>query len=152
MIPSRAEDEQTLQAAIRLSRLCPPAGHAYAVGAILVGADGRVLASGYSRDSDPLVHAEESALAKSGLRGTDLAGATLYSSMEPCSRRRSRPRTCTQLILATGIRRVVLALREPPVFVDCQGVELLQHAGVEIVEIPALADQVRAVNARVLGD
>ena len=83
------------------------------------------------------------------MRKNATQNAVANASAATCS---PRSRTCTQLTLAAGIRRTVLALREPPVFVDCEGVELLQHAGVEIVEIPALADQVRAVNAGVLGD
>jgi diaminohydroxyphosphoribosylaminopyrimidine deaminase/5-amino-6-(5-phosphoribosylamino)uracil reductase len=49
----------------------------------------------------------------------------LYTSMEPCSIRKSRFVSCTQLIVAAGIRRVVLAMREPPIIVDCKGVEQL---------------------------
>ena len=144
-------DRRWLRAAIDLSRLCPVTRSAYAVGAIVVGPDGTELARGSSRETDPQVHAEESALAKLDGAGFDLSGATIYSSLEPCSARRSRPRTCTQLILAAGIRRVVLALREPPIFVECHGVELLDQAGVEVIELPDLADEVRAINAHVLG-
>ncbi len=48
-------------------------------------------------------------------------GTTVYSSLEPCSARASRPRTCTELILAAGVQRVVFAWREPAVFVDGDG-------------------------------
>ena len=63
--------------------------------------------------------------------------------MEPCSTRASRPRSCTQLILAAGITRVVFAWREPSIFVDGRGAELLAAAGVEVVEVPELADAAR---------
>ena len=66
-------------------------------------------------------------------------GTTLYSSLEPCSARASRPRTCTELILAAGIGRVVFAWREPAIFVEGRGAELLHAAGVEVVELPELA-------------
>jgi diaminohydroxyphosphoribosylaminopyrimidine deaminase/5-amino-6-(5-phosphoribosylamino)uracil reductase len=79
--------------------------------------------------------------------GPGLATATLYSSLEPCSVRASRPRTCTELILAAGMRRVVFAWREPAVFVDCQGAEILAAAGVEVVELPEFAAVARSVNA-----
>lgn len=141
-------DRHWLEAAIGLSYKSPPVTFAYAVGAVVVGADGSRLADGYSRETDRYVHAEESALAK--LAGTDLSRATIYTSMEPCSARRSRPRTCTQLILAAGIRRVVFALHEPPLLADCHAVELLGAAGVEVVEIADLADEVRAVNGHLL--
>ena len=61
--------------------------------------------------------------------------------------RGSRPRTCTQLILASGIRRVVVAWREPSLFVaDCQGCELLEQDGIEVVELPEFADATKAPN------
>jgi diaminohydroxyphosphoribosylaminopyrimidine deaminase/5-amino-6-(5-phosphoribosylamino)uracil reductase len=46
-----------------------------------------------------------------------LAAATLYTTLEPCTERKSLPRTCTQLVLAAGVRRVVYAYREPSLFV-----------------------------------
>lgn len=144
------EDKRRLRAAIELSRRCPPSAAAYSVGAIVERA-GVELAHGYSREDAPFVHAEESALAKLAARGVDPAGATLYTSMEPCSARRSAPRTCTELIIAAGIVRVVLALREPPVFVRCAGVRLLQEAGVEVVSIPELGAEVLALNSVALG-
>ena len=143
-------DRRWLAQAVELSRSCPPATTAYAVGAVVVGADGRELARGYSRDAGPRRHAEESALARVPA-GVDLSGATLYSSLEPCSTRRSGPRSCTELILSAGLGRVVYALREPPVLADCQGTRLLREAGVEVVELPEFAGPVRAVNAPVLG-
>jgi diaminohydroxyphosphoribosylaminopyrimidine deaminase / 5-amino-6-(5-phosphoribosylamino)uracil reductase len=141
-------DRRWMRAAIDLSHGSPTVTFAYAVGAVVVDGDGSRLADGYSRETDGQVHAEESALAK--LRMVDLSRATIYTSMEPCSVRRSRPATCTQLILAAGIRRVVFALYEPPLLADCHGVELLRAAGVEVVEVPDFADEVRAVNAHLL--
>ena len=68
------------------------------------------------------MHAEESALGKLSPGEPRLAGATIYSTLEPCSQRKSRPRTCTELIIAAGLRRVVIAWREPALFVaDCPG-------------------------------
>jgi diaminohydroxyphosphoribosylaminopyrimidine deaminase / 5-amino-6-(5-phosphoribosylamino)uracil reductase len=134
--------------ALDLARRCPPADSAYSVGAVIVGQDGREIARGYSRDTDPHVHAEESALATVAAGDPRLAAATLYSTLEPCSERRSRPRSCTRLILDAGLGRVVLAWREPALFVpDGQGRELLARAGVTVVELPEFAARARAVNA-----
>ncbi|MQA09996.1 MAG: dCMP deaminase [Pseudonocardiaceae bacterium] len=141
-----AEDHRWLRAAVELSRQCPPAREAFSVGAIVVDAHGRELSSGYSRETDEKVHAEESALSKLDRSNPALRGATMYSSMEPCSTRKSRPRSCTQLILDAGIPRVVFALREPPIFVDCEGAERLASAGVTVVELTELADAVRTIN------
>jgi diaminohydroxyphosphoribosylaminopyrimidine deaminase / 5-amino-6-(5-phosphoribosylamino)uracil reductase len=145
------DDREWLRAAIELSRLSPPTMDAYRVGAVIVGQDGARIARGYSCESDPKVHAEEAALAKALAKtAPNLNGATIYSSLEPCSSRRSRPRTCAQLIIESGIRRVVFALREPPIFVWCHGVELLEQAGVEVVQLEDLAPLVRDINAPVL--
>ncbi|MGH2720746.1 MAG: deaminase [Actinomycetota bacterium] len=143
------DDRRWLGLAIDLSRQCPPSGTAFSVGAVVV-ADGREIARGFSRETDAHVHAEEAALTKLEAGDDRLRRATIYSSLEPCSTRRSRPDTCTDLILRTGIPRVVFAWREPSIFVDCHGAEDLRAAGVEVVELPDLAAVVRAVNAHLL--
>ena len=151
MADQRLRDRHWLWAAIELSRRCPPSDTAYSVGAIIVDRHGRERTRGYSRDEAPLLHAEESALAKLAGSDTDLSGATMYTSMEPCTTRRSGPRTCADLIIAAGLARVVIALREPPVFVHCVGVEALRNAGVEVLTIPEFGAEVVTVNAAVLG-
>lgn len=136
-----------LRAAVELSRRCPPSASAYSVGAIVVDADGQEIARGFSRESHPHDHAEEAALAKLAPDDPRLRGATVYSSLEPCSTRASRPTPCVRLLAEAGVGRVVLAWREPDLFVDCRGVEVLEAAGVEVIEVPELAPLVRAVNA-----
>jgi pyrimidine deaminase RibD-like protein len=140
-------DRDWLLAAIELSRSCPVANTAYAVGAIIVGTGGE-LARGYSRESGPADHAEETALTKAA---RDARGATMYTSLEPCTVRSSHSRTCTDLILAAGIRRVVFALREPPLFAVCHGAETLRAGGVDVLELAELAELVRQVNAHLFG-
>jgi diaminohydroxyphosphoribosylaminopyrimidine deaminase/5-amino-6-(5-phosphoribosylamino)uracil reductase len=143
----REQDIHWMRRAIELAAKCPPSETAYSVGAVIVGDDGVQLADGYSRENDPHFHAEETALAKLPADDKRLAQATMYSTLEPCSQRRSRPRPCAQLILAAGIRRVVIAWREPAHFVaDCVGVEQLRDAGVTVVELPELAEAARRVN------
>lgn len=153
-----ADDEDLLALTVELSRSCPPDPGLYNVGALLAAADGTVLSTGYSRE--PLTglgdpdhnHAEEVALAKPGVREDPRRlTATLYTSLEPCSPRASRPLNCTDHILAAGIARVVLALREPALLAVCDGADRLRAAGVEVVELPALAPLVRSVNAHLLG-
>ncbi len=159
-------DRLWLREAIRLSRQCPPSATAFSVGAVLVGADGNVLSTGYSRERDRSDHAEEVALDRLGLpapggaaapgpgaasgRGAGLAGATLYSSLEPCAARASRPVPCADLIIASGVRRVVIAWLEPPLFVPGGGAERLREAGVTVEVLAGLADEARAVNAHLV--
>ncbi|HKR50848.1 MAG TPA: deaminase [Pseudonocardiaceae bacterium] len=140
-------DYEWMRVAIELAHQCPPSPGAYSVGAVIVDQNGEEISRGYSREIDSHVHAEESALAKLAHGDHRLKTATIYSTLEPCSQRKSRPHTCTQLILAAGISRVVIAWREPSLFVaDCQGYEFLINAGVEVVEIPDLAREAKAPN------
>ncbi|MGQ4516635.1 dCMP deaminase [Streptomyces sp. DW26H14] len=144
-------DHTWLRLAVDLATSCPPSRTAFSVGAVIVASDGTELSRGFSRESDQLVHAEESALAKLSPGDPRLTTATIYSSLEPCSERRSRPRTCTQLILAAAIPRVVIAWREPTLFVaGPQGTDLLREAGVEVVELPGFAEAAKAPNAHLL--
>ena len=137
-----------MRLAVSLAWQCPPSQTAFSVGAVIVDAAGVELSRGFSREGgDPVVHAEESALGKLPPDEPRLAGATIYSTLEPCSQRKSRPRTCTELIIAAGLRRVVIAWREPDLFVaNCQGEELLAQAGLEVAELPGLAGLAAAPN------
>jgi pyrimidine deaminase RibD-like protein len=152
-LPSTEEDRHWLLEAIRLSRHCPPSATAFSVGAVIVGPDGSVLGHGYSRERDPADHAEEVALARAAQTGVDaaiLADSTLYSSLEPCAARASRPVPCADLIIASGIERVVIAWREPPIFVPGGGAVTMRTAGLAVVDLPELAAAARAVNAHLL--
>ena len=144
-------DHRFLRWAVELSRLCPPSGTAFSVGAVIVGEGGEVLATGFSREQEDHDHAEEVALRKLGPSDPRLRHATIYSSLVPCGARASRPVTCVQHIVAAGIPRVVFAWREPPLFTDGDGAEQLQAAGVATIELPELADRARAVNAHLVG-
>jgi diaminohydroxyphosphoribosylaminopyrimidine deaminase / 5-amino-6-(5-phosphoribosylamino)uracil reductase len=144
---SSADDDRWMALAVDLAWRSPPSDRAYRVGAVIVAADGTELSRGFSReDHDQHVHAEEAALGK--LAGDPrLAGATIYSTLEPCSERRSRPRSCTQLIIGSGIGRVVFAWREPSLFVaDCRGAELLEQAGLSVTELHGFAEKAAAPN------
>ena len=139
-------DIKWLQLAIDLSRNAPLSHSAFSVGAILVK-DSIKLASGFSREDGSTSHAEELAIEKATMSGIQLNGSTIYSSLEPCTTRSSRPISCSDLIVSSGIARVVFALREPPIFVNCRGMETLIKAGIEVVEIPKLAIQVAQINS-----
>src|SRR5438270_9927979 len=132
---------------IELSRSCPKSDRSFAVGAVLVDSADRLLTTGYSLELGPGWHAEEVALHKAAEDGLDLHGCTLFSSLEPCSVRLSGKRPCTEHVLAAGIRRVVFALAEPPLFVRCEGRAVLEAGGVEVVQLPEFGPIVRAINA-----
>ena len=143
-------DRRFLSWAVELSRLCPPSDSAFSVGAVIVGEDGQVLSTGFSREQEDHDHAEEIALRKLGFHDPRLRRATIYSSLVPCGARASRPVTCVQHIVAAGLPRVVFAWREPQLFTDGAGAEQLTAAGVEVVEIPDLAPRAHAINAHLV--
>lgn len=71
--------------------------------------EGQVLAAGQNRQNtrnDITIHAETDALrnAFAALNTTDLSGATLYSTMEPCP-------MCAEAMRLAKVRRLVLGLR-----------------------------------------
>ena len=98
------------------------------VGAVVVHA-GRIIGEGFHRAyGGP--HAEVNAIA--AVRDASLLPAsTLYVSLEPCSHQGKTP-PCTELILRTGIRRVVVACTDPFPAVSGRGIRRLREAGVEV--------------------
>ncbi|MEU6352215.1 dihydrofolate reductase family protein [Streptomyces sp. NPDC047072] len=150
-LPSAA-DHRWLALACELAAQCPPSRTAFSVGAVVVAADGTELARGHSREgADPVVHAEEAALAKIPATDPRLPSATVYTSLEPCTHRASRPAPCARLILDAGVRRVVTAWREPDTFVTAaDGTGLLTAKGVDVVVLDAYEERAKAPNGHLL--
>lgn len=146
-----AADGRWLARACELATLCPPSETAFSVGAVIVAADGTELSRGYSRESDPHDHAEEAALAKLPPQDPRLTTATIYSSLEPCAKRASRPHPCAQLIAESGLRRVITAWTEPDTFVpDANGTKKLEAAGVTVVTLATYASAAQSPNRHLL--
>ncbi|MGV9593487.1 dihydrofolate reductase family protein [Streptomyces tendae] len=148
-----AADRHWLALACELAELCPPSDTAFSVGAVVVAADGSELARGYSREGgDPVVHAEEAALANVDPDDPRLVRATVYSSLEPCARRASRPAPCARLILDAGVRRVVTAWREPDTFVaGADGSGVLTAGGAVVLVLAEYAERAKAPNRHLEG-
>ena len=88
-----AEDRRYLQMAIDESRKCTPSTSSYCVGAVIVTTNRKIF-TGYTHETSPTHHAEQEAILKALAAGVELRGATIYSSMEPCSERKSEPESC----------------------------------------------------------
>jgi len=106
----------------------------------LVVRDGRVVGRGYHRALGA-AHAEAVAIGEAGERSR---GATLYVNLEPCAHQGRTP-PCCDLILASGIKRVVASMSDPNPLVDGRGFALLREAGVE-VDVGLLEAQARRLN------
>lgn len=143
-----SRDAEFMQQAIQLAHQSIPVEKAYCVGAVLVR-DNQVLSTGFSRELPGNTHAEECALAK--LSDPSLAkGATMYTTMEPCSTRLSGNRPCTDRILEAGIARVVMGVKEPPNLVNCNGAEQLLQRNVQVQVVPGVKDACLEPNKHIL--
>ncbi len=102
------------------------------VGCVLVQND-QVVGEGFHRQfGGP--HAEIEALRSAGNRaGAATLGATAYVTLEPCSHYGKTP-PCCEAIVAAGIRRVVVAMRDPNPAVNGRGIDFLRRNGIEVTE------------------
>lgn len=104
---------------------------------------GKIIGEGYhQRAGTP--HAEVHAVTDAKRHGHNVAGATLYVTLEPCSTQGRTP-PCTDLILRERIGRVVFAATDPNPAHAGAAMRLLHRAGVEISS-GLLADEAATLN------
>ncbi|KAL8292905.1 hypothetical protein RQP46_000599 [Phenoliferia psychrophenolica] len=125
-----------LQLALVEAQKCVATPTAFCVGCVIVSADAtspRILATGYSRELPGNTHAEANAIDK--LAPADralLRGASIYTTMEPCSVRMSGGTPCVDRCIAEGFKNVFMGVEEPSDFVECEGTKRLREAGAEV--------------------
>lgn len=108
------------------------------VGAVILAADGSVLAEGWHRGAGT-AHAEVDALTK---LGGSAVGATAIVTLEPCNHT-GRTGPCAEALVAAGVGRVVYAVSDPGDH-SGGGAERLRAAGID-VEGGMLGDDARAL-------
>lgn len=114
------------------------------VGAVLVQGD-RVLAEGWHQAiGGP--HAEVNCLAE--WPGPVPADAVLYVNLEPCAHHGRTP-PCADLVIASGVRRVVVGMQDPFPAVAGQGIARMRAAGID-VEVGIAEHDCRWLNRRFL--
>ena len=96
------------------------------VGCVIVR-DGQVLGRGWHRWYGE-AHAEVNALRDAG---GDVANATVYASLEPCTVDGNTP-PCADALIVAGVKRVVAAALDPDPRVNGRGLQRLCAAGIEI--------------------
>jgi len=101
---------------------------------------GRVIATGFHRRAGR-PHAEVEALRVAGGRAR---GADVYVTLEPCNHT-GRTGPCTEALIAAGVRKVFVGMRDPNPLVHGKGVRCLERAGIE-VEVGVLGDECRVAN------
>jgi diaminohydroxyphosphoribosylaminopyrimidine deaminase/5-amino-6-(5-phosphoribosylamino)uracil reductase len=109
------------------------------VGAILIKA-GKRIGEGYHTRYGA-AHAEIEALKNAQ---ESARGATLYVTLEPCCHQGKTP-PCTEAVIKSGIKKVVIATKDPSQKVNGQGIKALQEAGIE-VEVGLLENEARELN------
>ncbi len=132
---SAATDHDWLEAAARLSlRGRPMSSPNPSVGAIVVK-DGKVVGRGWTQTGGR-PHAEAQALEDAGEAAN---GAALYCSLEPCAHRSERGPSCSDLIAASGLARLVYAVEDPDPRTAGAGAEKIAKSGVKVTRVDCAA-------------
>lgn len=97
------------------------------VGCVIVK-NGRILSKGYHKIFGG-AHAEVNAIKKLSLK--ELKGSTLYVTLEPCSTYGKTP-PCTDLIIKSGIKKVVIGTVDPNPLHNGKGIDILKKHGIEV--------------------
>ena len=97
------------------------------VGCVIVH-DGAIIGRGATQPGGR-PHAEAAALAEAGEAAN---GASLFTSLEPCAHASARGPTCSTLIAAAGLVRVVIAFEDPDPRTSGQGAAMLRAAGIDV--------------------
>jgi diaminohydroxyphosphoribosylaminopyrimidine deaminase/5-amino-6-(5-phosphoribosylamino)uracil reductase len=111
-----------------------------AVGCVIVDAAGHVVGRGNTQPGGR-PHAETEALR---MAGEAARGGTAYVTLEPCSHHGKTP-PCADALVAAGIKRCVVALKDPFPEVNGRGIQRLQDAGIE-VDVGMLSDEAEETN------
>jgi pyrimidine deaminase RibD-like protein len=115
------------------------------VGAVLIR-DGLVLASAHRGELGDGDHAEFTIFEKK-LRGMDLEGSTLFTTLEPCTSRGTR-KPCADWILEKKVSTVFVGMLDPNPRVYTRGVSKLRSHGIEVSYFPEpLRKEIESDNA-----
>jgi diaminohydroxyphosphoribosylaminopyrimidine deaminase/5-amino-6-(5-phosphoribosylamino)uracil reductase len=150
--PIRSEDERYMRLALALgARHLGLTWPNPSVGAVVIGrAAGEpvILGQGITQPGGR-PHAEPLALDEAGEGARD---ATLYVTLEPCSARSRRDDgpSCTDRIVGSGIRRLVIATSDPSPFARGAGYPRLEQAGIEVIPEVLAAEAARAHRGHIL--
>ena len=110
------------------------------VGAVIVAEDGRTVLGEGATQPRPGPHAEAAAIADAG--GSAI-GATMYCTLEPHQTNDTTP-SCANTIIDAGIARVICPTIDPNPAVRGRGFEILQSAGVEVINDADPSSKMRA--------
>jgi len=84
-----------------------------------------VSTAGEALDSCRCLHAEQNAIVQAAYHGVSIAGAEMYTTLQPCL-------TCCKMIVNAGVKRLIY----DKMYADSFGTELLIEAGVIVESLP----------------
>ena len=97
------------------------------VGAVILDKDGNLISEGFHYKSG-MPHAE--AMAFNNLR-KDARGGSMYVNLEPCCHQGKTP-PCVDKVIASGIRKIYISIKDPDKRVAGEGIRLLKEAGIKV--------------------
>jgi pyrimidine deaminase RibD-like protein len=136
-VEARSEDARHMQRAIEKARSCTFEGEEETavprpyVGAVLVR-DGVEIGAARRGEKAPGDHAEFTLLDKELRDSPDAVGGTLYTTLEPCTKRGEGKIPCVDRIVARKIRRVVVGMLDPNQSIRGEGIWVLREAGIAV--------------------
>lgn len=115
------------------------------VGAVVIKGD-EIVCTAYRGELSAGVHAEYTALVKK-CKDKDLTGATLITTLEPCTSRRHDKKPCALHVIEKGIKKVIIGMLDPNREIRGKGVLYLQARNVQVEFFPSdYQDEVRRLN------
>jgi len=130
LIGEKSEDRRFMREALELSRKSPGK---IRVGALIVN-DGEIIGTGHRDQTAKGIHAEHVAVQDAKENGHVLAGATVYTTLEPCIATKSE---CAKLLIEEKVGVVVIGSYDPNPPINRRGWEVMRDGGIKLRDFDA---------------